>query len=62
MVDLLSWPPTRVFQILEVRCASYGIWKELYAKDPQFGEIWAALHQPTMVNQTPFLDYTSREG
>jgi hypothetical protein len=62
MVDLLSRPPTPVLPILEVHCANYDTWKDQYATDQDFQEIWVALHSPTVVNQTPFLDYTIRDG
>ncbi len=62
MVDLLSRPPAPVLHILEVRCAAYDAWKDMYATDPVFGEIWEALQHPTVINQTPFLDYTIRDG
>jgi hypothetical protein len=48
--------------ILEVCCATYDAWKDMYATDPCFSEVWHALQQPTVINQTPFLDYTIREG
>jgi len=60
MVDLLSRPPTPILPILEVRCANYDTWKDQYAMDQDFQEIWYALHSPMVVNQTPFLDYTIR--
>jgi hypothetical protein len=62
MVDLLSQPPTPVLLILEVRCATYDTWKDQYATDLDFREIWGALQTPTVINQTPFLDYTIRDG
>ena len=62
MADLLSRLPTLVLPILEVRCANYDTWKGQYATDQDFQEIWVALHSPTVVNQTPFLDYTIWEG
>lgn len=34
----------------------------MYATDPVFGEIWEALQHSTVINQTPFLDYTIRDG
>ena len=58
MDDLLSWPPTPVLSILEVCCATYDTWKYRYATDINFQEIWEALQIPTVINQTPFLDYT----
>lgn len=48
--------------MLEVWCVTYDAWKEMYATDPAYGEIWATLQQPTIINQTPFLDYTIRDG
>ena len=57
MADLLSRPPIRVMQILEVRYSTYDFWKAQYATDPYFGLIWDALSQPMVVNQTPVLDY-----
>jgi hypothetical protein len=33
-----------------------------YDTDPCFGEIWTMLQQPTIINKTPFLDYTICEG
>jgi len=44
MAYLLSRPPTQVLQILAVQCAAYEDWNPLYATDPFFGEIWAALY------------------
>ena len=58
MVDLLSRPPTTVLPILQVRCATYETWKEQYQTDPDFQNIWSAVQNPTVTNQTPFLDYT----
>jgi hypothetical protein len=34
----------------------------MYEEDPSFKEIWSELQQPTVIKQTPFLDYTIREG
>ena len=62
MANLLSWAPTQVLQILEVHCASYDTWEELYENDPQFGEIWDTLHESTVVNQTYFLVNIIHEG
>ena len=62
MDDLLSWPPMQSLHILEVCCAAYDAWKAMYTEDPSFGEIWRALQQPTVINQTPFLDYTICDG
>jgi hypothetical protein len=62
MDDLLSRPPTQVLHILVVCCATYDAWKDMYATDPCFGEIWGALQQPTIINHTPFLDYTIHDG
>lgn len=62
MADLLSRSPMQALHILEVRCAGYDAWKAMYAEDPSFGEIWRALQQPTVINQTLFLDYTIRDG
>ena len=62
MADLLSRPPAQVLHILEVRCAQYDEWKAQYATDPCFKEVWEALQQPTVINQTPFLDYFVRQG
>ena len=58
MADLLSRPPTTVLPILQVRCATYETCKEQYQIDPDFKNIWNAMHNPTVINQTPFLDYT----
>lgn len=33
-----------------------------YYTNPYFGPIIRSLQQPTMVNKTPFLDYTIRDG
>ena len=30
--------------------------------DPEFQKIWIALHRPMEINQTPFLEYTIRDG
>jgi hypothetical protein len=62
MDDLLSQPPTPVLSILEVRCETYDTWKDQYATEPNFREIWEALQSPIVINQTPFLDYTIRDG
>ena len=62
MADLLSRPPAQVLHILEVRCATYDAWKDMYATDLAFGEIWEALQHPTVINQTHFLDYTIHDG
>jgi hypothetical protein len=62
MVDLLSRPPTLVLSILEVCYATYDTWKDKYATDPDFREIWGALQTPTVINQTPFLEYTIQDG
>jgi hypothetical protein len=62
MADLLSRPLVQVLHILEVRCASYDAWKSKYESDPDFGEIWAALQNPTVINRSPFLDYAIRNG
>lgn len=62
MVDLLSHPPMLVMHILEVHCAPYDAWEDKYIIDPCFKELWHALQQPTIINQTPFLDYTIHEG
>jgi hypothetical protein len=48
--------------ILAVRCATYNSWKDMYEADPTFKEIWSALQQLRVINHTPFLDYTIREG
>ena len=62
MADLLSIPPTTVLPILQVRCATYETWKEQYQIDTDFKNIWHAVQNPTVINQTPFLDYTIRDG
>jgi hypothetical protein len=62
MDDFLSRPPTPFLSILEVRYATYDTWKDQYATDTEFQEIWEALQSPTMINQTPFLDYTIQDG
>jgi hypothetical protein len=62
MYDFLSGPPMQVLHILEVRSVAYDAWKDMYIEDPCFGEIWRVLQQPTMINQTPFLDYTICDG
>jgi hypothetical protein len=62
MDDLLSRTPTPVLPILEVRCANYDTWKDQYATDHDFQEICVALNSPTVVNQTPLLAYTIRDG
>ena len=62
MVDLLSQPSTPVLSILEMCCATYDTWKDQYAIDPDFQDIWGALQTPTVINQTPFLDYTIQDG
>jgi len=33
-----------------------------YDTDPCLGEIWTMLQQPTIINKTPFLEYTICEG
>ena len=62
MADLLSRPPTQLLQLSIVCCAAYEAWKPLYASNPLFAEIWVVLQHPIEVNQTPFLDYTIRDG
>jgi hypothetical protein len=62
MVDLLSRPPTPVLFILEVCCATYDTWKDQYATNLDFRESWESLQSPTVINLTPFLDYTIRDG
>ena len=62
MVYLLSGPPMPILPILEVRCANYDLWKAQYATDLDFHEVWVSLHNPTVINQTPFLDYTIWDG
>jgi hypothetical protein len=62
MADLLSQPPTQVMNILAAHCAAYDSWKEMYESTPAFREIWTAVQQPTIINQTPFLDYTIWDG
>ena len=62
MADFLSQPPMQDLHILEVCCVGYDSWKAIYEEDPSFGEIWRVLQQPTMINQTPFLDYTIHDG
>jgi hypothetical protein len=49
-----SRPLVQVLHILEVRCASYDAWKSKYESDPDFGEIWAALQNPTVINHFSF--------
>ena len=44
--------------ILEVCYVAYDVWLESYATNLFFGEVWCTLQQPTIINQTPFLDYT----
>jgi hypothetical protein len=34
----------------------------MYESTPAFREIWTAVQQPTIINQTPFLDYTIWDG
>ena len=58
MVDLLSRQPSNVLPILQVRYATYQTWKDQYQTDQDFREIWGAVHNPIVTNQTPFLDYT----
>ena len=62
MVDLLSRLLAQVLHILEVRCAAYDAWQDMYATYLVFGEIWDTLQNPTVINQTPFLDYTICDG
>jgi hypothetical protein len=62
MAYLLSQPPTLVLSILEVRCATYDTWKDQYDTELDFRDIWEALQSPTVINQTPFLDYIIRDG
>ena len=62
MVDFLSRSPTPVLPILEVHCANYDTWEDQYAIEQDFREIWVALCSPMVVNQTPFFDYTIRDG
>ena len=62
MADLLNRPPTLVLPFLEVRCANYDTWKDQYATDQNFQEIWVSLHSPTVFNHNPFLYYTIWEG
>lgn len=62
MVDLLSLPPTQVLHILKVWCATFYAWKDMYATNLVFSEIWEASKQPTIINKTPFLDYTICDG
>ena len=60
--DFLSRPPTQVMYILEVCCATYDAWKDMYATNPCFSEIGATLQKLTFINEIPFLDYTIRYG
>jgi hypothetical protein len=46
MVDFLSRPPTLVLSILEEYYATYDTWKDEYAIDPNFQEIWVELQLP----------------
>jgi hypothetical protein len=62
MVDFLCQPPTPVISILEVHCATYDRWKDQYATDPKFREIWESFQSSAVINQTPFLDYTIQDG
>ena len=62
MDDFLSQPPTPVLYILEVRCATYDTWKDQYAIDPEFQEIWESFQSSAVINKTPFLDYTISDG
>ena len=62
MVDLLSRQPSNVLPILQVRYATYQTWKDQYQTDQDFREIWGAVHNPIVTNQTPFLDYTIWDG
>jgi hypothetical protein len=62
MTYLLSHLSVQVLHILEVRCVSYDAWKAKYESDPDFGEIWEALQNPTVIKHYPFLDYTIRNG
>ena len=50
MEYLRSHPPSQVIHILEVCCASYDAWKDLYSFDAFVGPIWEALHRPTEIN------------
>ena len=43
MANLLSRPPAQVLHILEVSCAAYDAWKDMYATDLVFSEIWDAM-------------------
>ena len=61
LADLLNRSPTIVLSILEVRCTNYDTWKDQYATDSEFQKIWIALHRPTEINQTPFLDYNIQD-
>ena len=58
VVDLLGRTPNPVLPILEVHFANYDSQKDHYAIDKDFQEIWVSLHGPTVINHTPFLDYT----
>jgi hypothetical protein len=62
MADLLSPLSVQVLHILEVRCASYDVWKAKYESDLDFGGIWAALQNLMVINRSPFLDYAIRNG
>ena len=62
MVYLLIGTPMQALHILEVHFVVYDASKEMYVEDPSFGEIWRALQQPIVINQTPFLDYTIHHG
>ena len=62
MADLLSQPPTTVLSILEVHCTNYDTWKDQHAINLDCQKIWIALHRPTEINRTPFLDYIIRDG
>jgi hypothetical protein len=48
--------------ILAVHCAAYDSWKEMYESNSSFREIWKTIKQPTIINETPFLDYTMQYG
>jgi hypothetical protein len=62
MDDLLIRPPTPFLSILEVHYATYDTWKYQYDNDRDFRDILEALQSPTVINQTPFLDYTIQDG
>ena len=50
MTYFLSQTPTTVIPILELCCANYDTWKDQYATDLDFQNIWGALHRPMEIN------------